>query len=167
MVLALVAASALGADEAVYLMRGPSLPSSRSANGYSLEVRDLEGGGEVRVETSLMPIGAKGSYADVATGERPEVPEDFEMPARLRASLRPEMDAWEAATTVLKWISSHLKLIDDDRRPHDDPPDVPVALPFRYRRLASECLPDLPFLGPLIAKLLFLGVVFQHDLADC
>jgi hypothetical protein len=118
-VLALVAASVLCADEAVYLMRGPALPDSHSANGYSLEVRDLEGGVEVRVETSLMPIGASGSYAEVASGERPEIPEDFAMPARLRASLRPEMDGWEAATTVLKWVSNHLKLIDDDRNPQD------------------------------------------------
>jgi hypothetical protein len=115
----LVAASAVSADEAVYLMRGPSLPDSRSANGYVLEVRKLEGGVEVQVETSLMPIGAKGSYAEVASGDRPEIPKDFELPASLRSSLRPEMDAWEAATEVLKWVSYHLKLIDDDRRPQD------------------------------------------------
>jgi len=117
--LLLAIVSAVCADDAIYLMRGPSLPEPRSINGYSLEVRDGPGGVEVQVETSLIPIGARGSYAEVLSGDRPDVPDGFELPASLRSSLRAEMDSWEAATAVLEWVSRHLKLIDDDRRPQD------------------------------------------------
>jgi hypothetical protein len=118
--LVILSAAVVGADEAVYLMRGPVLPHPHNANGYAVAVRELaDGSVEVHVETSLNPIGCRGSYADLDAGPRPSVPEGFEIPSSLRSSLRPEMGAWEAATAVLEWVSGHLRLVDDDRRPQD------------------------------------------------
>lgn len=113
-------ATAVGADEAVYLMDGPSVPQPRSVNGYVLEVRELDDGGvEVHVETSLIPIGSKGSFEAMSGTDRPAVPVGFRLPPILRSDLRPEMDAWEAATAVLAWVSKNLDLIDDDPQPQD------------------------------------------------
>lgn len=118
--LGLLVASTLGADEARYLMHGPVLPHSRSANGYTVDVRDrADGSIEVHVETSLNPIGSHGSFAEVLAGPLPTIPFGFELPRGLRSDLRPEMDAWEAATTVLGWVSDHLALVDDDPHPQD------------------------------------------------
>jgi hypothetical protein len=118
--LALLSAVAVHADEAVYLMRGPVLPPAYEANGYALAVRDrADGSVEVHVETSLNPIGSRGSFSEVRSGEMPSVPNGFELPSRLRSALRPEMDAWEAATTVLEWVSDRLVLVDNDQHPQD------------------------------------------------
>jgi hypothetical protein len=118
--IALVAAGNVNADQAVYLMRGPVLPADYAANGYVVDVRHRgDGAVEVRVETSLNPIGAEGSLAAVASGNRPSVPESFELPASLRSKLTPDLGAWEAATTVLEWVDKNLSLIDDDPRPQD------------------------------------------------
>lgn len=115
-----LAAVEAGAAEAVYLMRGPVLPAAYQANGYAVAVRELpDGAAEVHVETSLNPIGSRGSLADVRSGGTPRVPDGFELPVALRTVLGPELDAWDAATTVLEWISDHLELIDDDSRPQD------------------------------------------------
>jgi len=84
-------------------MSGPTLPAPRSANGYSVTVNDaVDGSAEVRVETLLNPIGAHGSYADVLARGRREVPDGFRLPPRLRSELFPELDAWEAATVILR-----------------------------------------------------------------
>jgi Transglutaminase-like superfamily len=116
----IVSAVAVSADEAVYLMRGPILPLPHSVNGYAVDVRDrADGGVEVHVETSLNPIGSRGSFAEVEAGEGPVVPRGFNVPASLRSTLRPEMDAWEAATTVLEWVSDNLALVDGDHFPQD------------------------------------------------
>ena len=118
--LVLLAAGAVHAEEAVYRMRGPMLPGAHNANGYAVGVRDLADGSiEVHVETSLNPIGASGSFAGVAAGIGPSVPDGFELPSSLRSALRPEMEAWEAATTVLEWVTDRVVLIDNDRRPQD------------------------------------------------
>ena len=118
--LTMVLAVSVGADEAIYLMHGPILPLPHSANGYVVDIRDrADGRVEVHVETSLNPIGSTGSYAEVEAGEGPVVPRGFEAPTSLRAALRPEMDAWEAATAVLEWVSDHLALVDDDQLPQD------------------------------------------------
>jgi len=118
--LVLMTATMVGADEAVYLMRGPVLPQPHNANGYAVGVRELaDGSVEVHVETSLNPIGARGTYAGLDAGPRPPVPEGFKLPQGLRSDLRPEIGAWEAATAVLEWVSGHLRLVDDDRRPQD------------------------------------------------
>lgn len=108
------------ADEAIYRMRGPLLPGPHAANGYAVDIRDLtDGRVEVRVETSLNPIGARGTLAGVESGTRPSVPDGFELPSSLRASLSSDMEAWEAATVVLEWVADHVKLIDNDRLPQD------------------------------------------------
>lgn len=118
--LVLMSATVVGADEAVYLMRGSVLPHPHNANGYAVGVRDLgDGSVEVHVETSLNPIGSRGSYADVGAGPRPSVPEGFELPPSLDSALTPDLGAWEAATEVLRWVSDRLRLIDDDRHPQD------------------------------------------------
>jgi hypothetical protein len=118
--LALCVAQTAGSDEALYVMRGRLLPSPYEANGYVQEVRALRGGGvEVHVETALMPVGAQGTYGDIAATVGPAVPRGFELPARLIDDLRPEMSSWEAASEVLRWVSEHLRLVDDDRHPQD------------------------------------------------
>jgi hypothetical protein len=118
--LVILAAGVAHADEAVYRMRGPILPGMHAANGYAVGVRDLaDGSVEVHVETSLNPIGANGTFAGVESGERPMVPDGFELPSSLRVDLRSEMGAWEAATTVLEWVNDRMSLVDNDRRPQD------------------------------------------------
>jgi len=108
------------ADEAVYLMRDGMLPVPRAANGYVVEVvRGADSSARVRVESSVNPIAAAGTYAEVLVGLRPAVPDGFRLPAELRTDLRPEMTAWEAATSVLEWVTDNLELIGDDRRPQD------------------------------------------------
>lgn len=108
------------ADDAVYLMRGPVLPVSRTANGYVVEVRERGPETvEVRVETTLDPIGSVGGFQRISEKTQSAVPEGFELPAGLRAALHSDMDAWEAATTVLEWVSDHLELVDDDTKPQD------------------------------------------------
>jgi hypothetical protein len=116
----LAATTTVGADEAVYVLRGPVAPSAHAVNGYVLDVRNGEDSAVVvHVETSLMPVGARGSYADVVASDPPDVPAGFELPPDLRHKLRPELGAWEAATEILAWVSSNLALIDRDLRPQD------------------------------------------------
>jgi hypothetical protein len=118
--LVILSAPLVSADEAVYLMRGPVLPHPHEVNGYAVGIRELaDGSVEVHVETSLNPIGSRGTFADVGGGPRPSVPKGFELPSSLRSELRPDLGAWEAATVVLEWVSDHLRLVDDDRRPQD------------------------------------------------
>jgi hypothetical protein len=118
--LVILSAAVTSADEAVYLMRGPVLPHPHEVNGYAVGIRErADGSVEVHVETSLNPIGSRGSFGDIGGGPRPSVPKGFELPSRLRSDLRPDLGAWEAATVVLEWVSDHLRLVDDDRRPQD------------------------------------------------
>jgi hypothetical protein len=118
--LVLLVVGAVQADEAVYQMRGPMLPGAHSANGYAVETRGLADGWiEVLVETSLGPIGAAGTLESVRAEPRPEVPEGFELPSGLRTELSSDLQAWEAATLILKWVDERLKLIENDRRPQD------------------------------------------------
>jgi hypothetical protein len=118
--LALLSAAIAGADQAVYMVRGDVLPSAHAVNGYVLDVRERsDGAATVHVETSMTPIGARGSYGDVLGAGAPAVPPGFELPADLRTGLRPEMSAWQAATEVLAWVWDNLALLADDRRPQD------------------------------------------------
>lgn len=118
--LAFLSTAVAGADQAVYQVRGPVLPSAHAVNGYVLDVRERsDGAATVHVETSMTPIGARGSYGDVVAGSAPAVPPGFELPADLRTGLRPEMSAWQAATEVLAWVWDNLALLADDRRPQD------------------------------------------------
>jgi len=118
--LALLLAGAVEADQAVYLMRGPVLPVAHSVNGYVVEVRlRATNVADVRVTTSIEPIGPEGTLGGVREAGRPVVPSGFELPPTLRSDLQPGMTAWEAATEVLEWVSDHLDLVADDRRPQD------------------------------------------------
>jgi len=118
--LACLVAGGSWAEEAVYRMRGPTVPVARQVNGYRLDVRNLGGDEvEVHVTTSLGPVGSSGSYADLEGTPRPQVPVGFELPSRLTASLRPELETWQAATTVLEWVTDHIALIEDDDGPQD------------------------------------------------
>ncbi len=117
--LAVAAAGAAGAEDAVYLMRGPILPDDREVNGYRIEVHHgAAGEAEVRVSTSLGPIGSSGVRAGDA-GPRPQVPTTFDLPPRLATRLRPDHDAWQAATTVLEWVTNQLSLLENDDGPQD------------------------------------------------
>jgi hypothetical protein len=116
----LLSCGAAAAEEAVYLMRGATLPEARDVNGYRLEVtRRGAGTVEVRVSTALGPIDSRGAYSLVASVHRPGVPGGFELPAGLATRLRPDLDVWTAATTVLEWVTDHLTLIGHDDGPQD------------------------------------------------
>lgn len=118
--LLILGGSVASPDEAVYRMAGSTVPIDREVNGYRLEIREATGDAvEVRVSTLLGPIGSTGSYVGVEAGRRPQVPTAFELPSGLRARLRLEVDAWQAATAVLEWVSDHLELIADDDLPQD------------------------------------------------
>lgn len=115
----LAATSAFG-EEAVYRVIGGRAPTESSANGFVQQVRELAAGEyEVHVTTSLTPIGASGSYARVLAGAPPEVPDGFEMPASLSRRLRPDLDAWLAATEIVEWTSAHVDIDPADFAPQD------------------------------------------------
>jgi hypothetical protein len=110
---ALLAAAGGGAQEATYLVRGDQMPKSVVANGYvQLVTARSPNEALVRVATARVPVGAEGSYDRVRQSRAPEVPEGFQIPRTLRSDLRPELDAWEAATEVLKWVAVNLGLAD-------------------------------------------------------
>lgn len=109
----LLTAAGGGAQEATYLVRGDQLPTAVAANGYvQLVTAHSPNEAVVRVATARTPVGAEGSYDRIRESQPPEVPRGFEMPRELRAELRPELDAWEAATEVLKWVAVHLRLTE-------------------------------------------------------
>jgi hypothetical protein len=92
--------------EASYLLIGGDLPISASSNGYSQVVsRQSDGSTEVRVATTLTPIGASGTYAEIFAAERPQVPSGFALPKSLLNELRPDLEAWQAATAILEWTA--------------------------------------------------------------
>jgi hypothetical protein len=102
-------ASLAAGEEARYLVSGDDLPVTTASNGYSQVVYRRENGrAEVRVATSLSPIGSTGTYQDVTTGNRPEVPDGFSLPSDLHEKLRPDIDAWEAATLILDWAADRI-----------------------------------------------------------
>ena len=109
------AAPLAAGEEASYLVDRGDVPVAAASNGYAQLVRPAaEGGTEVRVATTLTPIGAGGTYADVLAGERPTVPAGFELPGRLLIELRPDLDAWQAATLVLEWAADNVSVDVDD-----------------------------------------------------
>ena len=102
-------------EEATYVVSGGDIPVAAASNGYAQIVQPIaEGSAEVRVATTLAPIGAGGTYADVLAGERPKVPAGFELPRRLLTELRPDLDAWQAATLVLDWAADNVAVDVDD-----------------------------------------------------
>jgi hypothetical protein len=109
----LLAAVAGGAQEATYLVRGDQLPTTVEVNGYVQSVTSRSSQEAlVRVSTVRVPVGSEGSYARLQRSNVAEVPDGFEIPKQLRSKLRPELDAWEAATEVLKWVAVNLRLTD-------------------------------------------------------
>jgi len=122
--LALLAAALLAplawGDDAVYLMRGEQLPIPFTANGYLQTVTPgASGAVVVRVTTSLTPVGATGSYAEVRVPPPQGMPAGFALPATLLSEIRPEASAFDVATNVLGWVLSHVKLDNEDAGPQD------------------------------------------------
>lgn len=114
------AALSVGAEEATYLLSGGDIPVPAVANGFVQDVRVLaDGKYEAHVAAVLAPIGATGTYAQVVAEGVPDVPTGFALPSRLKAALRPELEAWEAATLVLEWAANHLVLDVSDNGPQD------------------------------------------------
>jgi hypothetical protein len=106
----LVTAPAL-AEEADYLVTAGDFPVASASNGYVQEVRFTAAGSvTVHVATSLAPIGATETYADVVAGTKPIVPPGFELPKRLHVKLRPDLGSWEAATMVLQWAADRVSI---------------------------------------------------------
>lgn len=113
--LCLLATLSAAGEEASYLLKGGDVPVATASNGFAQLVRPVpEGSTEVRVATTLAPIGAGGAYADVIAGKSPKVPAGFELPRRLLDSLRPDLDAWQAATLVLEWAADNVTVDIDD-----------------------------------------------------
>ncbi|HOC44854.1 MAG TPA: transglutaminase-like domain-containing protein [Thermoanaerobaculales bacterium] len=112
--------AAAASHEASYLVSAAVPPVSVTANGYVQTVAPAaDGAVEVQVAVILGPIGSSGAYAGLPTlaGGRP--PEGFELPPALRRSLRPDLEAWEAATRVLEWSAAHLSVDAGDEQPQD------------------------------------------------
>ena len=119
-ILCLLATLPAAGEEAVYVVVGGDIPVAAASNGYAQNVRlSADGSAEVRVSTTLAPIGADGTYADVLAGERPNVPAGFVLPRRLLTELRPDLDAWQAATLVLEWAASHVSVDSNDAGAQD------------------------------------------------
>lgn len=106
-------------EEASYLLIGGNVPIATSSNGYAQIVRPVNDGTEVQVATTLSPIGAGGTYADVLAGKTPEVPAGFALPKALIEDLRPDLDAWQAATLVLEWAADKVAVDVDDEGAQD------------------------------------------------
>jgi hypothetical protein len=117
--IALIATPAI-AEEADYLVTAGDFPVTSASNGYVQDVRAAAGGGvTVHVVTSLAPIGATETYADIVAGTKPLVPPGFELPKRLDAKLRPDLGSWEAATVVLQWAADRVVIDTVDTGPQD------------------------------------------------
>lgn len=107
-------------EEARYLVSGGQRPIPASSNGYAQTVRSVgDGSFEVSVATTLVPIGATGTYAQILAGETPAVPVGFELPDRLLDDLHPALDVWLAATLVLEWASNNIAVDIDDAGDQD------------------------------------------------
>lgn len=105
--------------EASYLLVGGDVPIATSSNGYAQVVRPVIEGTEVRVATTLTPIGAGGTYSDVLAGNTPDVPGGFELPKSLLRELHPSLEAWQAATRVLEWAADNVVIDVEDTGAQD------------------------------------------------
>ena len=118
--LGLLWATAAASHEATYRVRSATPPVSVAANGYVQTVAPAaEGAFDVHVATILGPIGATGAYGSLPTLDSGRLPAGFELPAKLRRGLRPDLEAWEAATRVLEWSAGQLAVDDRDTLDQD------------------------------------------------
>ncbi len=108
------------AEEATYVMQGGQMPVNSVSNGH-VQTVTVQGDGqvEVHVTTNLGPIGAEGAYQLVRLQGQPVVPDGFLLPPSLAARLRPEASAWAAATEVVEWVMTRVRLDTEDRQPQD------------------------------------------------
>lgn len=119
-ILCLFATFPTAGEEASYIVVGGDIPVAAASNGFAQIVRPVdEGGVEVRVATTLAPIGADGTYADVMAGERPKIPAGFELPQRLQTDLRRDLGAWQAATLILEWAANKIAVDVNDVEAQD------------------------------------------------
>lgn len=108
------------AQEAAYIVTGGQRPVDVVANGYVQSVTSVsDDRAEVRVAAILGPIGSEGTYEEIRNREIVGVPPDFDLPARLRSELRPELSAWEAATRILEWSARYVRVDVSDNKPQD------------------------------------------------
>ncbi|PWB72275.1 MAG: hypothetical protein C3F15_11240 [Holophagae bacterium] len=118
--LCLLWTAAAASHEASYLVRAAPPPVSVAANGYVQTVSPAaDGAVEVHVATILGPIGSSGTYGSLPPLTSERLPASFELPAKLQRSLRPDLEAWEAATRVLEWSAAHLSVDDSDMAAQD------------------------------------------------
>jgi hypothetical protein len=114
----LLGATTTGAHEARYLVRGAQLPVEVAVNGYVQSVTPgPDGEVLVKVTAPPVPVDSEGSYGGMDHLEA-ELPGGFEIPKTLRRELRPELQAFEVATGILRWVAVHLR-IDEGRGPQD------------------------------------------------
>jgi hypothetical protein len=118
--LGLLWTTAAASHEATYLIRAAPAPVSVAANGYVQTVAPAaDGAVEVHVATILGPIGSSGRYGSLSPPATERPPAAFTLPAKLQRSLRPDLEAWEAATRVLEWSAVHLSVDGDDMMAQD------------------------------------------------
>ncbi len=116
----LLATPVLRGEEARYLVVGGAVPVEAAGNGYSQIVHETaDGDHEVLVATTLAPIGADGTYADVLADGRPSVPAGFSLPRRIETALEPALGAWESATLILEWVAENLVVDVGDEADQD------------------------------------------------
>jgi hypothetical protein len=120
LLVAVALAPVASAQDAVYLMRGDQLPIASTANGYVQTITPgASGAVVVRVTTSLTPVGATGSYAEMRVPPPQGMPVGFALPATLDSEIRLEASAFEVATQVLDWVMTHVKIDNDEAGPQD------------------------------------------------
>ena len=97
--------------EASYRLRGGDTPINHSVNGFS-QVVEVLGDGEVLVRVGVPPVAVGGETGpfEADPGVEDAIPDGFDLPARLRSNLSPDLDAYTRATRVLKWVDSALSL---------------------------------------------------------
>ncbi|HHQ47406.1 MAG TPA: transglutaminase domain-containing protein [Acidobacteria bacterium] len=115
----MLVASAAAGGEATYTVRCTVLPEGRSVNGFVQTVQVLgRGVAEVRVKTTLTPIGARG-FASGIPRPTTATPGWFRLPHSLADLLTTEDDPWERATRVLRWVMDHVSIEENDMGPQD------------------------------------------------
>ncbi len=111
LVLVGIGASCLEGAEASYRFRGGDLPLSHSVNGYSQSVEVLDDG-EVVVRVGVSPVAVGADFGGFEPNPEFEatLPDGFGLPDALKLELTPDLDAYERATRVLRWIRKSISL---------------------------------------------------------